>query len=47
VAKLLEDGKKEEAAKVLNQFTQKLASATAKTWEDVKADLWTIFARGL
>ena len=39
--------KKEEAAKTLNNYTQKYASATAKTWEDLKADLWTIFARGL
>ena len=46
-AKLLEDGKKEEAAALLNNTAQKFASATAKNWEDIKAELWPIFARGL
>lgn len=46
-AKLLEEGKKEEAAALLNNTTQKFASATAKNWEDIKAELWPIFARGL
>ena len=46
-AKLLEEGKKEEAAALLNNIAQKFASATAKNWEDIKAELWPIFARGL
>ena len=46
-AKLLEEGKKEEAAALLNNTAQKFASATAKNWEDIKAELWPIFARGL
>lgn len=44
---LLKEGKKDEAVELLNNYTQKVASATAKTWEDIKAELWTIFARGL
>ena len=47
VAELVKEGKKEEAAQVLNAYTQKYASATAKTWEDLKADLWTIFIRSM
>lgn len=46
-AKLLEEGKKEEAAALLNNTAQKFASATAKNWQDIKAELWPIFARGL
>ena len=44
---LMKEGKKEEAAKVLNNYTQKYASSTAKTWEDLKAELWTMFARSM
>ena len=47
VAQLLKEGKKEEATKLLNNYTQKYASSTAKTWEDLKAELWTIFARAM
>ncbi|MBQ5828181.1 MAG: C69 family dipeptidase, partial [Bacteroidales bacterium] len=47
VAQLLKDGKKDEATKLLNNYTKKYASATAKTWEDLKAELWTIFARSM
>lgn len=47
VAQLLKEGKKEEATKLLNNYTQKYASSTAKTWEDLKAELWTIFARSM
>ncbi len=44
--KLIQEGKKNEAIDLLNKYTQKMAAATAKTWEDLKADLWQIFARG-
>ena len=47
VAELLKAGKKDEATKVLNNYTQKYASSTAKTWEDLKAELWTMFARSM
>ena len=47
VAQLLKEGKKDEATKLLNNYTKKYASATAKTWEDLKAELWTIFARSM
>ncbi len=46
-AKLIEEGKNEEAAVLLNNLAQKFASATAKNWENIKTELWPIFARGL
>lgn len=46
-AALLKAGKKEEAVQLLNNYTAKFAAATSKTWEDMKADLWVIFARGM
>lgn len=46
-AALLKAGKKDEAVQLLNNYTAKFAAATSKTWEDMKADLWAIFARGM
>jgi hypothetical protein len=45
-AELINEGKKDEAIVLIERYTQKMASATAKTWEDIKAELWQIFARG-
>ena len=45
-AELIKEGKMDEAVTLMERYTQKMASATAKTWEDLKADLWQIFARG-
>ena len=47
VAELVKAGKKDEAAEVLNSYTQKWASTTSKAWEDLKAELWTIFIRSM
>lgn len=44
---LIKNGKKEEAIKVLNDYTEQIANATSKAWIDMKSDLWSIFARGL
>ena len=46
-AQLIKEGKKEEAENLLNNYTQKFASATSKTWSDLKAELWKIFARSM
>ncbi|MEF9930980.1 MAG: C69 family dipeptidase [Bacteroidales bacterium] len=46
-AQLIKEGKKGEAVKLLNNYTAKIAAATSKTWEDIRAELWTIFARGM
>jgi hypothetical protein len=45
-AELIKEGKREEAVTLMERYTQKMASATAKTWEDLKGELWQIFARG-
>lgn len=47
VSKLLKEGNKKEALYLINNHTQKFAAATAKTWEELKAELWTIFARSM
>jgi dipeptidase len=43
----IEAGDKESAVKVLNDFTEDFASLTMKRWEELKAELWTIFARSM
>lgn len=46
-ATLVKEGKKEEAVIMLNHFTNQFEASTRKTWEEIKTDLWGIFARGL
>lgn len=47
VAQLLKEGKKEEATKVLNDYTAKYAAATAQAWEDIRAEIWMHYVRSL
>ena len=44
---LIKQGKKEDAIKLLNEYTRRFEASTRNTWEELKADLWSIFARGL
>lgn len=46
-AELLKAGKKEEAVLLLNNYTEKFAAATSKTWEEIRTQMWNIFARSL
>lgn len=46
-AKLIKEGKKDEAVKMLNEFTRRFEASTRNSWEELKADLWTIFARAM
>lgn len=46
-AELIKAGKQKEAVELLNNYTSAFASATSKTWEDLKGELWTIFARSM
>lgn len=46
-AELIKEGKKDEAVKLLNNYTQKYASATSKTWEELEAELWQFFIRSM
>ncbi len=45
--KLIKEGKHKEVESELNRYTERYAAATSKTWEDLKAELWSIFARGM
>ena len=45
--KLIKAGKKDEAIAMLNEFTRRFEASTRSTWEELKADLWSIFARGM
>lgn len=47
VLELLEAGKKEEATKILNEYTAKYSLATSKAWQDMKADIWMYYVRSL
>ncbi len=46
-AELIKAGKKDEAIALLNQFTRLFEASTRSSWEGLKADLWTIFARSM
>ena len=47
VESLVKEGKDEEVTKLLNNYTQKYYSSTSKTWEDLRAELWTYFIRSM
>ena len=44
---LIESGKREEARELLTAHTHNFASMTMKRWRELKAELWTIFARSM
>lgn len=46
-AALIKEGKNEEAKILLTKYTEDFASLTMKRWREMKADLWSIFARGM
>ena len=43
VKALLDDGKKEEAQKMLNRYTADFEAATAQTWKEMEQRLWEFF----
>lgn len=43
VKALLEEGKKEEAQKILNNYTADFEAATAQTWKDMEHKFWETF----
>lgn len=45
-AKLIEEGKRDEAIELLNNFTEEFANATSKAWSDLKGKIWVMYARG-
>lgn len=46
-ADLIKEGKKDEAVKMLNEFTEFFESSTRNCWKTLKGELWTIFARSM
>lgn len=44
---LLKEGKREEAVEMLTKFTAMFEASARNSWERLKADLWTIFARSM
>ena len=46
VQKLLDEGKKEEAAKELNRYTADFEAATAETWKEMEHHFWVKFWAG-
>lgn len=43
----INSGDKDAAVNLLNNYTADFASLTMKRWEELKAELWTIFARSM
>lgn len=44
---LIKEGKKEEARKLLTDYTNNFAASAMRRWTELKAELWTIFARSM
>lgn len=44
---LIKAGREDEAIKLLEDYTQEITASEERSWQDMKADLWTIFARAL
>ena len=43
---LLNEGKKEEAQKLLNQYSADFAGATRQTWQEMEHKIWEMFWTG-
>ena len=44
---LIKEGKRDEAVEMLTKFTVMFEASARNSWENLKADLWTIFARSM
>jgi dipeptidase len=45
--KLIKEGKMDKAKEILTRHTHDFASMTINRWKELKAELWTIFARSM
>ena len=43
---LLNEGKKDEATKMLNQYTKDFAAAARQTWKEMESQFWYWFSMG-
>ena len=46
-AKLIKEGKKEEAVELLNSYCSRLSASQQRTWEEMREEFWSIFARSM
>ena len=46
-AKLIEEGRRDEAVELLDRYCSRLSASEQKTWEELKAEFWSLFARSL
>ena len=46
-ARLIREGKKEEAVELLNSYCSRLSASEQRTWEELREEIWNIFARSL
>ncbi|MBW7847446.1 MAG: C69 family dipeptidase [Bacteroidales bacterium] len=46
VAKLLKEGKKDDAVKAMNRFSKDFAAATVQRWKEMEIRFWEMFGRG-
>ena len=44
---LIKEGRKEEATELLNGYCSRLSASEQKTWEELREEFWTIFARSM
>ena len=44
---LIKAGKKEEAVELLNGYCSRLSASEQRTWEELREEFWSIFARSL
>ena len=46
-AKLIKEGKKEEAVELLNSYCSRLSASQQRRWEEMREEFWSIFARSM
>ena len=45
--RLIKEGKKDEAVELLNGYCSRLSAAQQKTWEELREEFWSLFARSM
>ena len=44
---LIKEGRKEEAVELLNSYCSRLSASQQRTWEEMREEFWSIFARSM
>ncbi len=45
--KLIKEGKTQEAVALLNEYCKRISAAQQKTWEELREEFWSIYARSM